>query len=230
MQTRSRILIVVLLFLLSLSACAPRRATSSGMQIPGLAQTLAAQTLTAQQGQTSPFLYTPTPPPPAAQPAEIAQAAPLPPTPELPQSTPDKKITTGEEVESCTNAAQFVQDISFPDETRVKPLQRFTKTWQFKNVGTCTWTPEYSLVYVWGDKLAPADAIPIGQTVEPGKTVNISVSLVAPKLENFYQCNWMFQDPHGETFGTGYRARGFFWVAINVSGGNGGPGGCAGGG
>lgn len=229
MQTRSRILTVVLLSGFILSACTPRGRSPGGAQIPGLAQTLAAQTLTAGQGHSSPFLYTPTPPP-LAQPAEPVQMAVLAPTPEPVQTTPDKKITTGEEVESCTNAAQFVQDISFPDETRVKPLQRFTKTWQFKNVGTCTWTPEYSLVYVWGDKLAPVDAMPIGQTVEPGKTVNISVSLVAPKLENFYQCNWMFQDPHGETFGTGYRARGFFWVAINVSGSNGGPGGCAGGG
>jgi hypothetical protein len=236
MRSSLRLLSILSVLSMILSACSALATPSAGQSIPGLPSTLAAQTLTAKQGQYSPFLNTPTPPAIAKQASMVqavaveTQPAPL----QLVLTPTRRRIQTNEEsAKSCKDAAEFVEDISVPDNSRMRPLQRFTKTWRFKNVGTCTWTPEYRLEYVWGDKLTPVDTMPIGQTVEPGETVDISVALMAPKMENYYQCNWMFADEQGNQFGTGYRANGFFWVAIDVSAGGGGAGGvgaCGGGG
>ncbi len=43
--------------------------------------------------------------------------------------------------------AQFVTDVTVPDGSIYPPGATFTKTWRLKNIGTCTWTPSYSMVY-----------------------------------------------------------------------------------
>lgn len=228
------LVIITLAGIVFLTACTGPQKSPKSPSIPGLPATLAAQTLTAQQGGgASPFLATPTPKPQTEQPAPAAilPQGPIPTSPGEPQETPDdKNLQAGQNLVHCDNAAQFIKDITIPDDTKVKAQQRFTKTWQFQNVGTCIWTPEYRLVFVWGDKMGGIDQMPIGQTVAPGQLVNISIALVAPKDNNFYQGNWLFMDNLGNTFGTGYKARDFFWVAINVTGGSGGGGGFCGGG
>lgn len=217
-----------------LAACTVPKKTAKSPSIPGLPATLAAQTLTAQQGGSySPFIATPTPTlrvEVQSLPTAIPQAS-QPTAPIGPQETPvEKNIQAGQNLANCDNAAQFITDITFPDDSKVKSQQRFTKTWQFKNAGTCTWTPEYKLVFVWGDLMGGIEQMPIGQTVAPGQFVNISLALVAPKDNDYYQGNWLFMDNLGNTFGTGYKARDFFWVAIYVTGGSGGNSGFCGGG
>jgi hypothetical protein len=134
--------------------------------------------------------------------------------------------------EACTNVAEFVRDISVPDGSKMKSGQRFVKTWQFRNSGTCTWSKDYALTFVWGDRMGGEDPMPIGVEVPPEQMVNISLELVAPKEASFYQGNWMFLTPNGDRFGTGYQGRQFFWVSIVVGGGGLGAfqGGCIGGG
>jgi len=39
------------------------------------------------------------------------------------------------------------------------------KTWTLRNAGTCTWTPDYSLVYIKGEQMSGTSPSPIGQTV-----------------------------------------------------------------
>ncbi|PIU90073.1 MAG: hypothetical protein COS63_04110, partial [Anaerolineae bacterium CG06_land_8_20_14_3_00_57_67] len=46
--------------------------------------------------------------------------------------------------------AQFVADITVPDGASFAPGAAFTKTWRLKNIGTCTWTTSYALVFVSG--------------------------------------------------------------------------------
>jgi len=48
---------------------------------------------------------------------------------------------------------QFVSDVTVPDGSSFTPGAAFTKTWQLKNIGTCTWTTSYSLVYAGGDQM-----------------------------------------------------------------------------
>ena len=38
------------------------------------------------------------------------------------------------------NKAEFVEDVTIPDNTRIPPATYFTKTWRIRNAGYCTWT------------------------------------------------------------------------------------------
>lgn len=235
MQTSLRSVYGLLLVgALFLGACSSLAGPQSAPAIPGLAQTLAAQTLTARDGGFSPW-SSPEPIPANSNPLAVFD---YPPTPR-PQSieTPIPQANSVEEQpeigasseERCTNLAKFVEDISVPDWEQKKAGERFVKTWRFQNVGTCTWTPEYAMVFIWGEQLNAEGKQYLGATVKPEEFVNVSMQLTAPKETSYYQGNWMFEDTFGERFGTGYRGRQFFWVAIAV-GNPGGRGGGLGGG
>ena len=49
--------------------------------------------------------------------------------------------------------AQFISDLTAPDGSSFAPSAIFTKTWRLMNIGTCTWTTAYSLVWVGGDSV-----------------------------------------------------------------------------
>src|SRR5512143_426233 len=49
--------------------------------------------------------------------------------------------------------AQFVADVTIPDGTQIQPGATFTKTWRLKNIGYCTWTTAYSMVYDSGTQM-----------------------------------------------------------------------------
>ena len=214
-----------ILFLLAssllLSACSTFDSSSPSPLIPGLAQTLAAETMTAQQkswlvidsqGQHQSeqvalpsFEYAPT-------------STPVPTGTPIPMLTPFFSNSQVGVSEKCINAAAFIQDVTVPDNEIMKKGQKFVKTWQFKNSGSCTWTPDYAIVFIWGDQMDGATPKPIGRTIEPGQTIDISTELTAPSEPGQYQGSWSFQDAEGEQFGTGAQAKQFFWVAIVVPG------------
>jgi len=54
--------------------------------------------------------------------------------------------------------AQFISDVTVPDGTTFAPGAAFNKTWRLKNVGTCTWTTSYSLVFDSGEKMGGPDS------------------------------------------------------------------------
>lgn len=230
---------LVLILTTLLGGCGIYSEPQKHQLIPGLESTLAAQTLTAINAYSQPAA---TPEPKRNDlnlftSAELAPASKEPEITEPPRALVDPETTSEPLAAVCTNRAEFVADVSFPDHTRVEGGQRFTKTWRFKNVGTCTWTPEYSLVFVWGDLMDGKDRLSIGKNIPPGESIDVSIDLVAPEAASTYQGNWMFEDGYGNRFGTGYQGRQFFWVAVNVGGGGGGrdffsslSGGCIGGG
>ena len=49
--------------------------------------------------------------------------------------------------------AQFVADVTVPDGTTFAANQTFTKTWRLKNIGFCTWTTSYALVFDSGNSM-----------------------------------------------------------------------------
>ena len=56
----------------------------------------------------------------------------------------------------CVDGMKFVADVSYGDNNMknppfVKPGEGFVKTWRVQNTGTCTWTPNYQLVYAYGN-------------------------------------------------------------------------------
>ena len=118
---------------------------------------------------------------------------------------------------SCDKAA-FVADVTVPDYTVFAPNTAFTKTWRLKNVGTCTWTTSYKLVWVSGSPIGATYPVALATSVAPGQTVDVSANMVAPSTAGTYQGNWMLQNASGTNFGIGSAGTSQFWVLIRVSG------------
>ncbi|RJP48914.1 MAG: hypothetical protein C4583_13415 [Anaerolineaceae bacterium] len=115
------------------------------------------------------------------------------------------------------DAAQFIADVTVPDGAVFAPGATFKKTWRLKNIGTCTWTTAYSLVYSSGEKMGTVTAVTLPSNVAPGQTVDVSVDLTAPASAGKYRSNWQLANASGVKFGIGSTAQGVFWVEIVVS-------------
>jgi LysM repeat protein len=117
------------------------------------------------------------------------------------------------------NQAQMVADVSVPDGTTLAPGSSFTKTWRLKNVGTCTWTSAYTLIFDHGERMdAPATAPFTTVNIPPGSTVDLSINLKAPVNPGNYQADFRLRSPEGISFGIGAGGQSTFWVKIVVSG------------
>jgi hypothetical protein len=56
------------------------------------------------------------------------------------------------EAQECTPDMTFVGDVTIFDGAVLRPGEHFTKVWQVKNSGTCTWTRAYTVEPVEGDR------------------------------------------------------------------------------
>ncbi len=147
-----------------------------------------------------------------ASPADTVTATPLPPTATATQAPPTSTSTPIIVIPSVTplpptatpvpcNAAQFVSDVTVPDGSTFSPGSTFTKTWRLKNVGACTWTTSYDLVYVSGNQMSGPSAVDFPGSVAPGQVIDLSVTLVAPGNAGSYRGNWKLRDASGILFG-----------------------------
>ena len=119
---------------------------------------------------------------------------------------------------SVCDWAQFIADVTVPDGTRFDPGATFTKTWRLKNIGTCTWTTSYSLVFDSGEKMGAPASVNFPSSVPPGQTVDLTVNMTAPSSAGHYIGYWKFKNASGVLFGIGTTANKSFWVEINVTG------------
>jgi hypothetical protein len=103
-----------------------------------------------------------------------------------------------------------------PDDVLVKPGQSFWKTWTLKNVGTCTWTAAYSLVFASGDLMGGLTSYPLNDDVAPGEQKDIAIYLKAPDAGGTATGYWKLQSPWNSTFGVGPSDEPFY-VQVNVS-------------
>ncbi len=137
---------------------------------------------------------------------------PLPPTPVPPTPIPPTPTAS-----IPCDWMSFVADVTVPDGTTYAPVTTFVKTWRLKNIGTCTWTPSYSLVFVSGDQMGGPSSISLPGNVPPGYTVDVSVALTAPTAGGSYTGYWMLRNAMGSRFGSGPAASGIFLVNIKVT-------------
>jgi hypothetical protein len=115
------------------------------------------------------------------------------------------------------NWVQFITDVTVADNWETTPADHFTKTWRLKNIGSCTWTSGYSLVFDHGDQMgAPASQQLTPGTVAPGQTVDVSVDLLSPNADGTYQGYFKLRASDSMIFGIGPSADGAFWVKIVV--------------
>ncbi|RPI92570.1 MAG: hypothetical protein EHM40_12575 [Chloroflexi bacterium] len=111
---------------------------------------------------------------------------------------------------------KFVKDVTIPDGTRLSTGEVFTKTWRLQNRGTCTWTPDYMLVYTSGSQMGSTTAVRLPGYVAPGQTVDVSVTLTAPASAGNHVSYWMLRNPSGALFGAGSKVNEAFYVEIKT--------------
>lgn len=196
---------LALLVLPALACNLPGRATPDAASTLNPLYTSAAQTLEAMatQGVTTPPTSTPT----------TSFAVPTN-TLVFVTNTP---VNTAAPVQLC-NAAAFVRDVTIPDGALLERDTSFTKTWRLKNIGTCSWTTSYALVFVNGDGMSAPSTVNLGGNVNPGETIDVSVNMVSPSQEGHYRGYWKLRNASGVLFGIGTQATTSFWVDINVAG------------
>ncbi|MBI5951661.1 MAG: hypothetical protein HY865_08385 [Chloroflexi bacterium] len=134
-------------------------------------------------------------------------------TPATPTNTP---IPTAAVTSKC-DAIQFLGDVTYPDGSLVSRNSGFVKTWRLQNIGTCSWTPSYALVFVGGDSMGGASAVALPRNVNPGETIELSVTLTSPNKGGNYRGYWKLRNAAGALFGFGSQADTAFWVDINVN-------------
>jgi hypothetical protein len=112
--------------------------------------------------------------------------------------------------------AEFVADVSVPDGTVFAPGEEFVKTWRLENVGSTTWTTEYTMVYIDGALMSESTTVAIPKEVAPYEKVEISVKMIAPNSPGSYRSYWKLRTADGKLFGVGVNYSETIWVDITV--------------
>lgn len=135
--------------------------------------------------------------------------------PDEPTPTPTP-TTPPTPARSCSDAAGFIKDVTIPDGSRIDPGDDFRKTWRLRNEGTCVWTRDYDLVFISGQMMGGDYVFPLDATVAPDQTVDLSLSLSAPKSYGAFTGYWMLRNDASGIFGVGQDANSPVWVRIVV--------------
>ena len=134
--------------------------------------------------------------------------------PETMQPTPTPVELEAVQAQDCVNEAAFYTDVTIPDGTWFSPGAAFTKTWQIRNEGSCTWEG-YTFVFAFGDVMSAPLANPL-PVIAPNEVVDISIDMIAPTRGGEQTGNWEFQNAQGDRFGVGSAGADYIWVQINV--------------
>jgi len=137
----------------------------------------------------------------------------------VPTLTPIPPTSTNTTIPTPCNQAQFVSDVNYPDGTEVTINTNFTKTWRLTNVGSCTWTSGYKLIFDSGDRMsAPDETVLTSGSIPPGATADISVQLKAPSSAGTYKGYFRLKSPDNVVFGINGAANEAFWLQISAKG------------
>ncbi|KAH7474613.1 hypothetical protein KRP22_003709 [Phytophthora ramorum] len=105
--------------------------------------------------------------------------------------------------------AVFEGDVTCPDGTVLAPGDPFDKVWKLRNGGPNKWPIGAELSCVGGDKMQAPESVLI-PSVLPGKSIDVSLRMVAPSKAGRYTGYWRLSTPDGNRFGQR------LWVDINV--------------
>ena len=207
---RRFIIVACTLFILS-AACAIPTVTMPE-NTPGIAQTMAVRTIDAMMTEVAGSNITSTPGgSTATQPAATQTLLPS----STPQPTATQVILPTATATAICDQAGFISDVTIPDGTALTAGAEFDKTWRLRNNGTCTWTPEYAIVFDSGDAMSAPATKNIGVSVAPGQTVDVTVRLRAPGVTGPARGYWKMRNAAGVLFGVS-GATGKFYVDIKV--------------
>ena len=113
---------------------------------------------------------------------------------------------------SCKDSAVMIEDVTVPDNSLMTRGQKFTKTWRFMNNGKCNWSG-YTIEFFAGDRMSTPNSVPIPAT-DAGKTVDVSVDLIAPATDGSYTGFYILKNDKGETLPVGIEQS--FWLKILI--------------
>jgi hypothetical protein len=120
-----------------------------------------------------------------------------PPTPTLDRTS----ILTRTLVGKCIDAF-YVGDIGpIFDNTEVKAGKQFTKTWEVRNIGQCTWNRHFKLVFYYDQHMNGPNFVYFPEIVPPNNNTWLSVTLTAPDSAGIHTGQWYMQDDTGKRFG-----------------------------
>ena len=158
--------------------------------------TYAAQTVQAWQTQNAATQTQQATWTPQATLMPLATQTPYPTYTPAVTSTP--KIPPTATPKPCNQAA-FVSE-TVPDNTIISAGTAFAKSWRLKNIGTCTWNPNYKFVFFSGDQMSGPDYVKLDDYVAPGEKIDILVDLKAPTKAGTYTGYWKLQSSDGFKF------------------------------
>lgn len=199
-MNRFRFALITGVMALLINGCGPSeeaRATT----VAGMVNTSVAQTVEALPTDTPEPTATETPTPtPTETPTPTATATAT--STATPTAAVNVVVPGATTQANLCDASVFVSDVTIPDGTVFAPGAAFTKTWRLKNSGTCTWSSDYSLVFVTGNRMeGVSPQTLVGKTVAPGQNVDISVNMVAPATAGGYTGYWQMQNASKVVFG-----------------------------
>lgn len=191
------------LLILLLSACGGQPTTSPDAFYTQAAETMeVAQTQTALAVTNTPTMETTPFEPPTLEPTNTPLITSTF-TPGAATNTPLKFNTPVPTVGGVCDNASFVDDVTIPDGSEVLAGSTFVKTWRFKNLGPCTWTTSYKIVYSYVSDtgkngiFTPPGPVAFPENVVPGEEIDLSVTLTAPTKADAYQVVFVLQNDKG---------------------------------
>ena len=100
----------------------------------------------------------------------------------------------------CTDILSFLEDLSIPDGTIIRPAEKLDKRWLVENTGTCNWNSDYRIQLLSG----PSMGFNSEQALFParsGTQFALRLLLEAPAEAGTYRSAWQAVDPKGKYFG-----------------------------
>lgn len=201
---KKRICIIMSLFSIASLILSCTLTSNLGKKEPELSQTEVLETAlqgarqTMESNATSVALTHP----PTSTPEPTATNPPTPTATASPtatiQPTPSNTV-----VPTPCYKAKFVTDVTIPDGKEMKPGETFVKTWRITNVGSCTWTPSYQLIFSDGERMSAPSSVSFPANISPGSSVDLSVQLTSPNYAGSYTAKFLLKAPDGTIFGVG---------------------------
>ena len=199
---------ILFTILICLTICATSGACNA-LQLPtafptqDLVPTIVALTVEAISAQTLTAIPpTATPVPPTSTPAVTDTSQP----------SPTVGVTPAPGYILC-DKADFVGDITIPDDDIIPSGTTFKKIWALKNTGACTWDDKYQAVFVSGDLVGAARAVALVGPILPNNIAIVTVTFKVPAeavKDQGYVSFWKLSDPAGNLFGISDKNKSFF--------------------
>lgn len=210
----------------------------------GLTQTAAAapptQTFTPTTATginpTATFISIPTN---SLSPTAINTQQAIPPTSALPAVTvtstssgpaaiPTATAPTGNTSDTNCYKASYESETAPFDYSKFPVDSGFNKMWKVKNIGTCTWTENFSLVLIAAYKDGQLTGEAFGnppvifpvfhRTIIPNDYAWVSINMKTPSEPGIYAMYYKFQTEDGKIFGIwGQGTEGSLWIKINIT-------------